>query len=348
MRPLVLHGHMKAVAMVKYNVEGDLLFSCAREHDVLVWHTEKKQLLGKYKGHDGVVDGVAVSHDTQRLATAGAEGQWNLWDVESGQCVRVHESEERCPVKSVAFSHGSNLVCSVTKKAYGILPSIVVYDVRSGDPSFSYEYSAPISQAEFGPTNDTVYFSTDDGQQGGSVAILHTGTQRMTLDNYESHVAGVRRFAFFPDYSALVTASQDQSARLFDTATLTQRTVYQTDEPLNAVAVHPTRPHVMVGGGMAAQDVTTQAGRMNRFLTRFYHVVYNKEPIGTLGGHFSPVNSVQYHPQGLGFVTAGEDGFIRMYDFDDEYKRLDDAMEIDADIGGRSAAKEGGAAAAAE
>ena len=36
-------------------------------------------------------------------------------------------------------------------------------------------------------------------------------------------------------------------------------------------------------------------------------------------GHFGPINAVAYHPDGQGFVTGGEDGYIRLHRFDNDY-----------------------------
>lgn len=46
--------------------------------------------------------------------------------------------------------------------------------------------------------------------------------------------------------------------------------------------------------------------------------MYEKE-IGLIAGHFGPVNSVAFHQDGKGFVTAGEEGNLRLHRFADEY-----------------------------
>ena len=54
-RPLMLHGHERAITQIKYNKEGDLLFSVAKDHKPTVWFSANGERLGTYNGHGGAV-----------------------------------------------------------------------------------------------------------------------------------------------------------------------------------------------------------------------------------------------------------------------------------------------------
>lgn len=83
-----------------------------------------------------------------------------------------------------------------------------------------------------------------------------------------------------------------------------------TDAPLPA--------QVAMAGGQDASSVTTTADAAGGFETRFFHKIYEDE-FGRVRGHFGPVNSVTFSPDGKSFVTGGEDGFVRLSHFDMDY-----------------------------
>jgi len=41
-------------------------------------------------------------------------------------------------------------------------------------------------------------------------------------------------------------------------------------------------------------------------------------------GHFGPVNALTFSPDGKGFASGGEDGYVRLHHFDKSYYELDD------------------------
>lgn len=48
------------------------------------------------------------------------------------------------------------------------------------------------------------------------------------------------------------------------------------------------------------------------------HLV-NSDILGFISGHFSPINSLAFMPNGKGFATGAEEGNIRLYEFDSNY-----------------------------
>jgi len=64
--------------------------------------------------------------------------------------------------------------------------------------------------------------------------------------------------------------------------------------------------------------VTTTAGQQGKFETHFFHEVY-EDQIGELKGHFGPIHILSFSPDGKGFASGSEDGFVRLHHFDDSY-----------------------------
>ncbi|KAL7676943.1 hypothetical protein ACOME3_003193 [Neoechinorhynchus agilis] len=120
------------------------------------------------------------------------------------------------------------------------------------------------------------------------------------------------------DMIFLITASKDRTACLINMETLEEANVYRTDKPVNSASISPLKNHVMLGGGQEASEVTTTTLKEGKFDARLFHLIYGNE-FGRIKGHFGPVNSVRFHPEGIGFASGGEDGMVRLHKFDPEY-----------------------------
>jgi translation initiation factor 3 subunit I len=69
MQPILLAGHTRSLTKVKYNTDGDLLFSVSKDNKPCVWYSHNGERLGTYDGHNGAVWDLSVSFDSTRLLT---------------------------------------------------------------------------------------------------------------------------------------------------------------------------------------------------------------------------------------------------------------------------------------
>lgn len=54
-RPILLQGHERSLNQIKFNREGDLLFSCSKDNVVNAWFAHNGERLGTYDGNGGSV-----------------------------------------------------------------------------------------------------------------------------------------------------------------------------------------------------------------------------------------------------------------------------------------------------
>lgn len=163
---------------------------------------------------------------------------------------------------------------------------------------------------------DTGLIVKYDAETGKEVARKKTHTDR------------VNRLNFNRDKSMIITGSRDNCAKLLDPNSLEIIKTYRTDRPVNGAVIHPTHPHILLGGGQDAQTVTTTSASQGKFETRFYHMVYGEE-FGRVKGHFGPINALDVHPFGRSFASGSEDGFIRLHHFDLNYLTMPDYIPAD-------------------
>merc|ERR550534_3031613 len=133
-----------------------------------------------------------------------------------------------------------------------------------------------------------------------------------------THQKAVSDMQMSKDGTMLISSSKDTSAILWDADTLEELKTYKTERPVNSAAISPIRDHVVLGGGQEAMDVTTTSTRIGKFDARFFHMVFEEE-FGRVKGHFGPINSLAFHPDGKSFSSGGEDGYVRIQSFDPSY-----------------------------
>lgn len=141
---------------------------------------------------------------------------------------------------------------------------------------------------------------------------------RMLTSANTDHSGDIIDMQMYKNDTMFITASKDTTAKLFDSQSLLCLKTYKTERPVNSAAISPTHDYVVLGGGQDAMEVTTTSTKAGKFDSRFFHLIYEEE-FARLKGHFGPINSLAFHPDGKSFASGGEDGFVRVNAFDNTY-----------------------------
>lgn len=80
----MLHGHERAITQIKYNREGDLLFSSSKDKKPNVWYSLNGERLGSFNGHNGSVWCIDVNWDTTRFLSGSGDNTLRVWDCQTG------------------------------------------------------------------------------------------------------------------------------------------------------------------------------------------------------------------------------------------------------------------------
>lgn len=329
MRPIKLMGHERSLTQVKFNREGDILFSVAKDSLALIWYSSNGERLGTLEGHKGTIWSIDVDLKTMLCATGSADLTTRLWKVETGEC--VYKWDAASPVRRVAFSPNNDFLLAVNDKVMGSKGAISVYKLnyenvteQAADPVLVIETRADATKVTVaGWAADGKYILA--GHEDGHVSKYDgaTGEFLQTVKAHGVHteekVVLVTDLQFCQeDRLYFITASKDKTATLIDVETLEVMKVYKADAPMNTAAITPKKNFVILGGGQEARNVTTTSESQGKFEARFYHKIFQDE-IGRVKGHFGPLNTVAVHPDDLGYVSGGEDGFIRVHYYDKSY-----------------------------
>lgn len=69
----MLQGHERPITQIRYNREGDLLFSVSKDNKPNVWFSVNGERLGTFNGHQGTVWCCDVDWTSSKLFTGSGD-----------------------------------------------------------------------------------------------------------------------------------------------------------------------------------------------------------------------------------------------------------------------------------
>ena len=325
----------RSLTQIKYNADGDILFSCAKDQIICAWFSANGERLGTYHGHQGALWTIDIDPTTTLLASGSADNTVRLWDIRSGKCIKVWDFNTA--VKRVDFNEDGTKLLAVTEKRMGFLGTIAVLDINRDPDTISEQSDERSLVITCTDSKATVaawsYLSKYiiAGHEDGLISQFSSEDGEL-IDSFAAHEDNqpITDMQMSPDRTYFITACKDKSSKLISSRTLALLKTYPADTPLNTAALTPKKPFVILGGGQAAMDVTTTSSRQGKFEARFYHKVFEDE-IGRVRGHFGPLNTISVDPLGRGYASGGEDGYVRVHHFDGPYWGF--AYEVEKEAG---------------
>lgn len=339
MKPIMLNYHSRPLTMVRFNRDGDLMYSSAKDSKIFVAKSSTGELVGVFSGHQGAVYAFDVTMDGKLLVSAGADGNVMFWEALTGKLLKTLCHGGICKYvewNQKPMSQTKIVTCNDRfRGADGeVKDRVCVWhyptvnsNPESTDPELILTIDQKLPQKAtkvgWGPFDETVISIHEEG----TVFIWNSMTGE-EVKWFQPHRGPITDMQFTDDRHMMLTASKDQTVQLWKLGEkIDVVKLYRTDRPLNTVHISPLafaknnkerRSHILCGGGQEAMDVTTSGAASGKFEGVLLHAI-TEEDMGTIRGHFGPMNYVRFFPDGKGFATGGEDGYVRLHHFDKEY-----------------------------
>jgi WD40 repeat protein/nucleoside phosphorylase len=240
--------------------------------------------------HSNPINHLAVASDGRTALSASWDNTVRLWDLASGECLRVFRGHAGW-VNSTAFAPDGRTALSAADDL-----TLRQWDLGSGECLRVFRgHSSFVSSAVFAP----------DGRTALSAAYDHTlrlwdlasGT---CLCVFEGHTGWVNSAAFAPDGRTVLSAADDHTLRLWDIASGECLRVFQGHSSnVNSAAFAPDGRSAL----SASRDHTLR-----------YWDLASGECIRVFAGHSDFVNSAAFAPDGCTALSAADDRTLRLWD----------------------------------
>jgi translation initiation factor 3 subunit I len=330
MRPYLLHMHERPLTLIKFNYDGDFFITCAKDGEVCLIRTDTCERVGTYNpvgDKAGAVFAVDVTMDSSHVVTANADGKLVYYTFTGEQVGQINHGGILKYVEWNQKPGAQNMVVTCNDKfkssSEGLVPNrIMIWQFQPSKKLLTISEELPMraTKVKWGPFDETLVSIFEEG-----TVIIWDADSGRKLNVIDAHKGPITSMNFSEDRMLMITSSKDQCAKLWAMDEHECIKTYETDRPLNDVAISPLfkaekdpKLHILMGGGQDAKDVTTTASSNGKFEATLWHMVYGEE-IGTVKGHFGPINTLAWRRDGKGFVTGGEDGYVRVHVFDNEY-----------------------------
>lgn len=250
-----------------------------------------------------------------------------MWNVQTGECLETYN--HRGPVRGVSWAEDNRRFATISDPFVEHNPKVSVFEV--GDSSPILEVDIPKEGAKrvtatniwWTYLNEHLFVSFDNG-----LVRLYDPESGEIVNQVRIHDKKINRVQFNQEKTLFITSSADFTSKLYDAVHLEHLKSYKTDRPVNDAVISEHKDHILLGGGQEAMSVTTTAGKVGKFETRFFHLVYEEE-FGCVKGHFGPINALAINPNGMNFASGAEDGYVRLHPFDKSYLDMKDPVPED-------------------
>ncbi len=241
-----------------------------------------------YTGHMAEITSTAFIKN-KRFLSGSADRTLRLWDIDSGQCLKVFKEHSEAITSIWADRNGLIAVCG------SIDGSIRIWDIESGDILQIYNNpSGSVNSLTVSP--DMALMLTGGNDRSLTLWQLCTGQRLYTMQGHSDVVNSV---AISPNGRFAISASEDRTIRTWDITSGKAISTYEGHTAgVTAVEISPD-------GAFAIS-----AGRDNKLCL---WTLSDKNKVHTLKGHNAPVTAAALSPNGFHLISAAQDRSICLW-----------------------------------
>jgi translation initiation factor 3 subunit I len=324
MQPVYLTGHSRPVNQVLHNFDGDLLFTCSDDGTVCMYETSQLVRIGVFHVKEAVRS-IDITKDSKYLIVAATTVGIQIYDVATGKRLASVQVPGVNSKISILNYGESQVLClyEFDKKSY--IRIFNLHDcLTQTTPPVVHEVSTTqdvtFTNVVWGPKNESLIVCTNRGLVMSYDIGLGAFIKEETV-----HRGEILSLCLTYDYTMLMTGSKDGFAKLLHPETFKTIREFHYGKPVRSATISPLfdndkhqKFHMITAGGQDAKDVTTTDAAAGGFEMKLFSIIMG-EKLAEIGGHFGPVHTTSFSPDGYAFASGAEDGYVHYHRFPPEY-----------------------------
>ena len=316
------------MTVCKYNNTGDIIYIGDKDSKLITAiDTQDYNVIGTFEGHNGIVWNLDISKNDLVLITASGDLTIGFFNTLNGN--KIYQSNEKCIPKYVCAQKNHSLqttnlvgiICeALTKKS---TTYIRIYDLDTiGDENFGEKIKLTWSK-QCKPTvmtwlsDNELIIGCDDGK------IICRNINDLSGEfekEYRIHTQSIKSIVWNKSHTQILTGSLDCTAKQIEIKNLSDIKefnvlhTYKSSVPVNYAIWNYNERKVILGGGIEAMNVAKTSD--NDLNIKIYRTS-DQKLTNHIGSHFGPIRYIDRAPNSKNFITASQDGSVKIYFIDD-------------------------------
>jgi len=317
------------MTIAKYNNKGDIIYVCDKESKkITAIETINYSLIKTYEGHNGVIWSIDISSDDSILISCSGDMNIIVWDIETCNILNQLNTKNIPKCVSLQKNTKKNLLVIYNEAISKRLKSnISIYDLDNmiqkldnngliKEIEWTKEYKPSI--ITWMPEEKEVYSKLIIGCENGNLIVKDINSDEEV--NYNLHNDSIKSIVFDKLRSKILTSSLDKTAKQINLGTFEVLKTYESNVPINYAIYNNNDRKIILGGGIEAMMIAKTSD--NDLNIKFYRTNDSKL-INHMSSHFGPVRCLDKSPNDKNFISASQDGMLKIYmmnDIDEENK----------------------------